>query len=139
MPIPRTIAKLNRASLNRISRRFAGRIPPFVLVSHTGRSSGKYYTVPLMAFRPAGNADDQFVIALTYGETTDWQKNIQAGGPASITSRDQTFAIETLRTTDRQEFRATMPWIVHCILDLIGADHVAVVNCSPASPDDNPT
>jgi len=132
MPIPRTIARLNRAGLNRLTRRFAGRIPPFTLVSHTGRASGKTYTVPLMAFRDG----DRWVIALTYGETTDWQKNIQAGGPATITVRGVTMPITGLHTADRQDVVRTMPWIVHRILDLIGADRVAIVEVgAPGTPE----
>ncbi|HWK81167.1 MAG TPA: nitroreductase/quinone reductase family protein, partial [Thermomicrobiales bacterium] len=63
MPLPRAIARANRNGLNRLTRRFAGRIPPFVLLTHTGRRSGAAYSVPLMAFRHG----DAFVIALTYG------------------------------------------------------------------------
>ena len=126
MPIPRAIAKANRTGLNRLTRRFAGRIPPFALITHTGRHSGKPYTVPLMAFR--GSTPDQVIIALTYGETTDWQKNIQAGGPASLTTRGVTRPITGFRTADRAEARAAMPRIVHRILDLLGADRVAVVS-----------
>lgn len=126
MPIPRAIAKANRTGLNRLTRRFAGRIPPFVLLTHTGRRSGKTYTVPLMAFR--GSGPDQVVIALTYGETTDWQKNIEAGGPASLITRGITRPIVGFRTADRAEAHAAMPWIVHRILDLLGADRVAVVS-----------
>jgi len=137
MPIPRAVARANRVGLNRITRRFAGRIPPFILVTHTGRTSGKHYTVPLMAFR-SSDAADQFIIALTYGETTDWQKNIQAGGPASITSRGTTFPIRELHTADRANERAAIPWFVHRVLNLIGADRVAVVTVGqpPASTDD---
>lgn len=137
MPIPRAIARTNRVGLNRITRRFAGRIPPFVLVTHTGRTSGTQYIVPLMAFR-SSDIGDQFIIALTYGETTDWQKNIQAGGPASITSRGKTYPISELQTADRENVRAAIPWFVHRALDLIGADRVAIVTVDrpPASPHD---
>ena len=132
MPIPRTVAKLNRAGLNRVTRRFAGRIPPFVLVSHTGRKSGKTYTVSLMAFR----SDDanRMVIALTYGEATDWQRNIEAGGPASITSRGVTRPIVGLHIADRRDAAGAIPWIVHRVLDLIGADRVALIDMTPPGP-----
>ncbi|MGN6485561.1 MAG: nitroreductase family deazaflavin-dependent oxidoreductase [Thermomicrobiales bacterium] len=123
MPIPRAIARANRNGLNRLTRRFAGSIPPFVLLTHTGRRSGATYTVPLMAFRHG----DAFVIALTYGETTDWQRNIEAGGPASLTARGTTYPIGAFRTADRAEVRSAMPWIVHRVLDLLGADRVALV------------
>lgn len=127
MPIPRAIARANRNGLNRITRRFAGRIPPFVLLTHTGRRSGKSYIVPLMAFRDG----DRFVIALTYGETTDWQHNIQAGGPASITMRGRTTPILRLHTADRSEVANAIPWPIHRVLDLLGVNRVAIVETHP--------
>lgn len=130
MPIPRAIARLNRAGLNRLIRRFAGRVPPLVLVSHTGRRSGTPYTVPLLAFRDG----DRFVIALTYGETTDWQRNIEAGGPASLTRRGTTMPITEIRIADRAEVTHAIPWIVHRALDLLGADRVAIVTTTTGDP-----
>ncbi|MGC4191731.1 MAG: nitroreductase family deazaflavin-dependent oxidoreductase [Thermomicrobiales bacterium] len=132
MPIPRTIAKLNRAGLNRLTRRFAGRIPPFVLLTHTGRKSGKTYTVPLMAFR--SDAPDQLIIALTYGETTDWQRNIEAGGQAAVTMRGVTRPIAGLHAADRREVADAFPLIVNGMLDLLGADRVAIVDLGPPGP-----
>lgn len=126
MPIPRAIARMNRNGLNRLTRRFAGRIPPFILLTHTGRRSGTDYSVPLMAFQ--GSGPDQVIIALTYGETTDWQKNIEAGGPASLTMRGVTRPIASFRTADRATARTAMPWVVHRALDLLGADRVAVID-----------
>ena len=78
MPLPRAIAKANRNGLNRITRRFAGVIPPFMLLRHVGRASGKPYETPIMAFRTR----EGFVIALTYGPGTDWQRNLEAAGAA---------------------------------------------------------
>lgn len=123
MPIPRAIAKVNRDGLNRITRRFAGRIPPFILLAHTGRRSGKPYTVPLLAFCD----DGRFIIALTYGEGTDWQRNIEAGGPASLTTRGVTLPIGAFHTVDRNTVCHAIPWPVHRMLDLLGADRVAIV------------
>ncbi|MGC4108101.1 MAG: nitroreductase family deazaflavin-dependent oxidoreductase [Thermomicrobiales bacterium] len=123
MPIPRAIAKVNRDGLNRITHHFAGRIPPFILISHTGRRSGKPYTVPLLAFRDG----DRYIIALTYGETTDWQRNIEAGGPASLTTHGVTLPIGAFQTVDRNTVRHAIPRPIHCVLDMLGADRVAVV------------
>ena len=126
MPIPRAIAKANRNGLNHLTRRFAGRIPPFVLLAHTGRRSGNAHTVPLMAFR--GEHPGEFIIALTYGETTDWQRNIEAGGPASLVTRGVERPIAGFRTADRRDVAKAIPWPIHRVLDLLGADRVAIVD-----------
>jgi hypothetical protein len=63
MPLPRGLAEFNRGVTNRIAGLFAGRLPPFVLLEHRGRHSGRRYTTPLMVFR----RPDGYQIALTYG------------------------------------------------------------------------
>ena len=80
MPLPMTIARLNRRGVNRLARRFAGRLPPFALLEHVGRSSGTRYQTPIMVFRREGD----FVIALTYGPKTDWVRNVLAVGSARL-------------------------------------------------------
>ena len=130
MPIPRAVARVNRDGLNRVTRRFAGRMQPLILLTHTGRHSGKPYTVPLLAFRDG----ERFIVALTYGETTDWQKNIDAGGAATLTARGITRPIAGFRTADRGSVRASIPWPVHRVLDVLGADRVAIIEvANPAS------
>ena len=81
MPLPRAIARANRNGFNRLSRRFAGSLPPFAMVHHVGRSSGKAYDTPIMAFRRGHG----FVICLTYGPTTDWVRNFFAAGSCELT------------------------------------------------------
>ena len=73
MPLPMAIARLNRNSTNRLALLFAGTMPPFVLLEHRGRHSGKIYRTPLMMFRQVPNVR----IVLTYGERTDWLRNLQ--------------------------------------------------------------
>ncbi|MBV9172861.1 MAG: nitroreductase family deazaflavin-dependent oxidoreductase [Chloroflexi bacterium] len=72
MPLPRTLARFNRVVTNRLFAPLAGRIPPWVLVEHVGRRSGRHYQAVLMAF-PRGH---DLVLALTYGESADWVRNV---------------------------------------------------------------
>lgn len=83
MPIPTWIGELNKKGLNRITRRFAGRMWPFAIVVHRGRKSGQEYRTPLMAF-PHGEG---FTIALTYGPKTDWVKNVMVAGSFHLVYR----------------------------------------------------
>lgn len=78
MPLSRSIARTNRYWINPIARRLAGTIPPFLLICHVGRRSGKPYETPIWAFRRG----ERFLIVLTYGPTTDWLRNLETAGHA---------------------------------------------------------
>lgn len=69
VPHHKAIAKLNRYAVNPLARMFAGRIPPFAVVEHIGRRTGKNYRTPIMAFPT--EKEMIVVIALTYGSNTD--------------------------------------------------------------------
>ena|SRR5579872_2944660 len=73
MPLPRALARFNRVVTNRAFAPLAGRVPPWVLLEHCGCRSGHLYRTVLMAVR---HNDDGFVIALTYGPSTDWVRNV---------------------------------------------------------------
>ena len=47
----RWVAAFNLAVTNRITTRFAGRLPGFGIVTHAGRKSGKLYRTPVNVFR----------------------------------------------------------------------------------------
>ena len=80
MPLPRWLAHFNRRFTNRFFMLFAGRVPPWVILHHRGRTSGRSYEVPLAAFR----VDGGFVFALTYGSGADWVRNVRAAGECGM-------------------------------------------------------
>jgi hypothetical protein len=59
----RWVAAFNLAITNRITTRFAARLPGFGILTHVGRKSGRVYRTPVNVFR----APEGFLIALTYG------------------------------------------------------------------------
>jgi deazaflavin-dependent oxidoreductase (nitroreductase family) len=69
--------------LNPITRRVAGRLPGFALVTHVGRRSGRTYTVPLNVFRRG----ETWVVVLTYGSDVDWVRNVLAAGGCRMRTR----------------------------------------------------
>ncbi len=83
MPLPDRLARINRRVTNPLFRTFAGRVSPFAIVQHRGRTSGRAYQTPLLAF--AG--EREVIIALTYGPNRDWVKNVQAAGGCTIVQR----------------------------------------------------
>ena len=83
MPLPKALARFNRRVTNRVLGRFAGRIPGFAIVTHTGRRSGRTYRTPVNLFR----SGDTYVIALTYGADAQWVRNVEAAGGCQIETR----------------------------------------------------
>lgn len=75
MPIPKGITRFNKHFTNRLFLLFAGRMPPWAVVSHRGRSSGRDYRTPVLAFP----TETGFVFALTYGRGVDWARNFCLG------------------------------------------------------------
>src|SRR5918995_6497509 len=86
--LPRRLARFNRRVANPIVRLVAGRVPPLAVVHHTGRSSGRRYRTPVVAFARG----DAVVIALVYGRGSDWVRNVGATGGARITRRGRSEA-----------------------------------------------
>ena len=83
MPAPRWVAKANKTSLNRVTKYIAPWAPGWAVVIHRGRKSGRTFRTPLWAFR----RHNGFVIALTYGPSTDWVKNVLAEGGCELETR----------------------------------------------------
>lgn len=68
--------------LNPLIVRFAGRrhFPMAAQIQHVGRRSGKAYVTPATA-RVHG---DVILIALTFGNQSDWSRNVRAAGGCTI-------------------------------------------------------
>jgi deazaflavin-dependent oxidoreductase (nitroreductase family) len=59
------------------------------VVRHVGRQSGRAYQTPVVVAR----RDDSFLIALPYGERTDWLKNVLASGSATIVTDGRSYEV----------------------------------------------
>jgi hypothetical protein len=74
--IARRVARFNRAVTNPIQLQYAWLLPPWAVILHRGRRSGRLYRTPVNVFpRPGG-----CVVALTYGPQSDWVRNVLAAG-----------------------------------------------------------
>jgi deazaflavin-dependent oxidoreductase (nitroreductase family) len=60
------------------------------IVRHVGRRSGRTYETPVVAVEH----DDGFLIALPYGERTDWMKNVLASGKANVATHGRTYGVD---------------------------------------------
>jgi len=59
------------------------------VVRHVGRRSGRSYQTPVVAVEH----EDSFLIALPYGERTDWLKNVLAKGSATLVTDGHTYEV----------------------------------------------
>jgi deazaflavin-dependent oxidoreductase (nitroreductase family) len=76
MEMPHSIVRFNRAVVNPIQGQYAWLLPPWLIVVHRGRRSGRLYRTPVLSFRRGRT----LAIAVLYGEDSDWVRNVLAGG-----------------------------------------------------------
>lgn len=117
MVLSKRVARMNRAGLNRITKRISGWMPGFGIVTHKGRRSGRTFRTPLNVFR----TDDGFVFALTYGPGTDWVKNVLAAGGCELETRRRHYELVNPRVV-HDETRKHMPRIF--VNQVLALNHV---------------
>lgn len=115
MPIPNAVARFNRTVTNRVTRPFAGRLPGFAIVHHTGRKSGRHYRTPVNIFP----RHDGYIAALTYGPDRDWVRNVIAAGGCELEIRGKTLRVGEPEIV-HDPARSDMPPGVRQFLGLIG-------------------
>jgi deazaflavin-dependent oxidoreductase (nitroreductase family) len=113
----RWVAAFNLAVTNRITSRFAARVPGFGIVTHVGRESGKAYRTPVNVFP----ASDGFLIALTYGRECEWVKNVVAAGGCQLETRGVRYLLSA-PTILHDPTRRRFPFVVRTMLGIIGAN-----------------
>jgi deazaflavin-dependent oxidoreductase (nitroreductase family) len=127
MPLPEWLARANRRVTNHVLGPLARHVPPLAIVRHTGRSSGRVYETPVLAFPQNG----RIAIALTYGPDTDWIANVMAHGGAAIIrrNRERRFVEPTIRRDpDALEL---MPMLIRPPLRLLRVTNVLVLTEAP--------
>lgn len=116
MPLPKTLARLNKRITNPVMRRI-GRIPPMAIIVHRGRSSGREYRTPVLAFP----TDEGFAIGLTYGRDVDWLKNVQAAGVCTFIRKGRSVDLTNPRVVGWSAGSKHMPIPVRVTLLGLGA------------------
>jgi deazaflavin-dependent oxidoreductase (nitroreductase family) len=113
----RWVAAFNLAVTNRITSRFAARLPGFGMLTHIGRKSGRVYRTPMNVFR----APEGFLIALTYGRESKWVTNVLAAGGCELETRGVRYRLSA-PTIVHDLTRRSFPLPVRLVLRLIGAN-----------------
>jgi len=79
---------------------------PVIVLVHRGRKSGRVFRTPVEALHkdPGGR---EFVVAPMWGRSSDWYRNVAAGGLVEIHVRGEALQVEW-RELDEAERRAAM-------------------------------
>jgi deazaflavin-dependent oxidoreductase (nitroreductase family) len=98
MKLSRRVARFNKLINNRVQGTYAWLVPPWVVILHRGRRSGRSYRTPVLAFRRG----DALTVALLYGEESDWLRNLQAG-EGHVIRAGRTFQLSDPRVVDTRD------------------------------------
>ncbi|MGL4305114.1 MAG: nitroreductase family deazaflavin-dependent oxidoreductase [Mycobacteriaceae bacterium] len=96
---PRWLAHFNKRVTNRIQSLWSPYLPPWAVVIHNGRKTGKTYRTPVLAFKK-GN---RIGIGLPYGEDAQWVKNLLAASGGGLIRSGKTYEIKALRVADAHD------------------------------------
>ena len=122
------IRTFNKHITNRLLRRFASSSRgPFAVIRHVGRRSAKPYKTTIMVWP----MEDGFVIALTYGESVDWYRNLLAAGHATLHWHGRVYAIEKPEPIDVETALLALPLAFRPILRSRGVQFVQVKSAAP--------
>jgi deazaflavin-dependent oxidoreductase (nitroreductase family) len=131
MPIPRTVARWNKAGLNRVTRHIAPWMPGFGVVVHRGRRSGRVYRTPINVFPVEGG----YVLALTYGPDTDWVRNVLAAGGCELLTRRRAVRLVS-PSVFRDDTRRDIRPVERQVLRIIGvADFLSMKTAAAPAAD----
>jgi deazaflavin-dependent oxidoreductase (nitroreductase family) len=78
---------------------------PIVVLVHRGRRTGRIYTTPVEAV--AGNVErGEYVIAPMWGESSDWYRNVIAGGLVAARVRGEAHRCEWRQLSEEERRNA---------------------------------
>lgn len=103
--LARRLARFNRDAANPVVRLIAGQLPPLAIVLHRGRTTGRSFATPVLAFR----TPDGLVVAVLYGTVSDWVRNLQASGGGQVKRRGRIHSYRDPRLVSRDEALKLVP------------------------------
>jgi deazaflavin-dependent oxidoreductase (nitroreductase family) len=93
--LSRRVVRFNQAVNNPLQSQYAWLLPPWVVVCHRGRRSGRLYRTPVNAYKRGST----LAIVVLYGEESDWVRNVLAGG-AEVVRAGRTHELLGVRVVD---------------------------------------
>jgi hypothetical protein len=90
-PVLKAVRRFNRSVSNPRQMATAGSPGAYAsVIRHVGRTSGREYETPIGATA----TEDGFVVALPYGASADWLKNLLASGSAMIVDEGSSYRVD---------------------------------------------
>lgn len=97
--------------------------PLYAILRHTGRTSGKPYSTPVVALR----TPDGFIIPLPFGDATQWAKNLFAAGGGSLRLAGREHQVRDPRIVHRDDAKEYLPLIVRFLCRRLGLRQFVLV------------
>jgi deazaflavin-dependent oxidoreductase (nitroreductase family) len=124
---PRLSGPLHRLSrpLAPLGRPLAGTrwLPYYAILRHTGRTSGKAYSTPIVA-RPT---PDGFLIPLPFGDATQWARNLFAAGGGTLRHGGREYRIVDPQVVGREVGEAHLPRPIAFVVRRLGLRQYVLV------------
>jgi deazaflavin-dependent oxidoreductase (nitroreductase family) len=135
-PIVKIVIRPMTKVLNPLIVKLAGRrhFRMAAQVRHVGRRSGRTYTTPVSARR----SGDMAMIALTFGNQSDWSRNLRSAGGGSIRLEGQDYQVTQPRFMSRRDAKplvqAAFSPLERAGFRMLGIKQVMVLRIAPAAP-----
>ncbi len=97
--VPRIVARFNKRVTNPLQLNWAPYLPPWAVIEHVGRASGRSYQTPVIA-AVDGNT---LYVAVLYGEESDWVQNILRAGSGGVRRGGRRYRLEHPRLTSARQ------------------------------------
>lgn len=124
-PVLTAVRRMNRAFWNPRAMETAGQPGATAsVIRHVGRRSGSPYETPIGPIV----ADNGFVVALPYGTTPDWLKNVLAAGSAVIVHEGITYRVDRPEVIPSEDAFAYVPNSEQRALRIFGVDEFLQVH-----------
>jgi deazaflavin-dependent oxidoreductase (nitroreductase family) len=122
------IRVLNKRFTNKLLIHIAGKkFGHFVILTHTGRKSGRQYRIPVIA-EPYLNG---FIIAMTYGKQVDWYENVKAKNGCSLRSKNRVFELINPQFVEKEEGLKAFPSVFRAGLRKMGIEYFLKLEIQP--------
>jgi deazaflavin-dependent oxidoreductase (nitroreductase family) len=114
-----------------VRRRAAGRRPPFALVRHVGRRTGRVRETPVVAVVTARGV----LVPLTYGPGTDWCRNVLAAGGCTVLLRGRDYRLARPAVIDRVAVLGLFPPPLRVVMRALRITQVLLLELPEAATD----
>lgn len=126
--MPSWLPAVNKKIVNPIQGLWAPYLPPYLMIHHVGRVSGRQFKTPVVAFKRG----ERLYVCLLYGSESQWVKNVVAAGGATATRAGRSVKLTTPEVVRRGDFAGSLPFQTKALGKNLG---ILIVQIQSATPD----